>query len=92
VALSESKDEMLVNVINMGEGTSLDITLSGDWKIKSTRGIFAPSLISRNTEAEQNTVSAIKLDVKMQGNHMTVNMPKYAIAEVTLERKSRSRL
>jgi len=86
-ALSESKDEMVVNIINMGEGTSLNITLAGGWKIKSTRGIFAPSLNSRNTEAEENTVSEIKPDTKMQEDHLTVNMPKYAIAEVMLGRK-----
>lgn len=78
---------MVVNIINMGEVTNLNITLGGDWKIKSTRGISAPSLISRNTEAEQNRVSAIKPDAKTQGDHLTVNMPKYAIAEVTLARK-----
>lgn len=89
-ALSASKNELCVNIINMGKKTSLDIALgakSDAWEVQSTRGIIAPSLISFNTESDQNEVTIFKPKAEIRSGQLCVQLRDYSICEITLMRK-----
>jgi alpha-L-arabinofuranosidase len=88
-ALSTLRDKLIINIINMGGETNLNITLGDQvraWKLLSTRGIATPSLLSRNIETDQNVVVAIRPETEISASNLTVHLQGCSIVEIVLSK------
>ncbi len=88
-ALSGSKQELVINIVNMGEAASLDVAFGGGspgWRANSARGLAAPSLISRNSESDRNVVTPVQPVTEMRGGHLIIQVRAYSISEVVLSK------
>lgn len=86
-ARSKAKDRLIINLVNVGQEGPIQISLHEPdeaWAAKSTRGIAAPSLLSRNTEAEQNCVKTIAPQIETTKESLIIHLPSYSICEVML--------
>ena len=85
-ALTESKDNVIVNVINTGLATSAEVAVGEGWTVAGVRAIAAPKLINKNTEEKPDTVHPATVDAKIVGGSLLVETPAYCISEVTLSK------
>lgn len=86
-ALSESKKDLVISLVNLGEAANLDIALNGGslgYTVRSARGIAAPSLVSRNTESDRDAVKSFQPETEMRSSHLMVRVRAYSVSEVVL--------